>query len=115
MTDSHRIEIFNIERSLLDSGFDWKLEYDMLMEEIKEFKLANSCNDKDEMIDALCDIIVVATGSMLKLGYNPTLAMDETLKEIEDRTGSINIETGKWMKKTRGNEYKAKYWRCENG
>ncbi len=114
LTINQRIEIFNIERGLLDNGFNYDLELSMLMEEIKEFKVANAYGDKNEMVDALCDIIVVATGGLLKLDYDPTRAMNETLKEIEDRTGTINPVTGKWQKKLRGNEYKANYGRCKN-
>jgi hypothetical protein len=31
-------------------------------------------------------------------GYDPAVAMDETLKEINSRTGKFNPETGKWEK-----------------
>ncbi len=114
LTLNQRIEKFNAERGLLNKGFEWSLEYNMIHEEMKEFKIANARGDINEQIDALCDIIVVATGSILKLGYDPYRAMDETLNEIEDRTGAINPVTGKWQKKLRGNEYKADYTKARN-
>jgi hypothetical protein len=35
------------------------------------------------------DIIVFATGAIRKIGYDPDIAMDEVLKEIESRVGSV--------------------------
>jgi predicted HAD superfamily Cof-like phosphohydrolase len=112
----NRIEQFNIERGLLDGDnpFNGKLEHNMLKEELDEFEEALLNYDVTEAVDALCDIIVVATGSLLKLGFSPRLVLDETLKEIEDRTGAINTTTGKWQKVLRGDEYKANYGVCYN-
>ena len=53
-----------------------------------------------EKIDALDDLIVIATGEILKSGYDPEKTMDETLKEISSRTGDINTATDKWEKFT---------------
>ena len=111
---NQRIEKFNTERGLLSNGFDGNLEYNMLRGELTEFKEARNDADVHEMVDALADIIVVATGSLLKLGFSPDLVMNETLKEIESRTGAINPATGKWQKKITGNEYKADYGVCRN-
>lgn len=116
MTLNKRIERFNIERGLLDGDnpFNFQTEYDMLAEELLEFKEAYESGDMGGMVDALNDIKVVATGTMCKLGFDPDRAMDETLKEIEDRTGIINPVTGKWCKKLRGDEYKADYGKALN-
>ena len=43
----------------------------------------------EQIVDAFCDIIVFATGSIRKVGYNPEIAMEEVLKEINSRTGKI--------------------------
>lgn len=87
---------FNKERNL--KGFVLETELKMLLEEVTEFVEAAQIDDINEMIDALCDVIVVATGSIHKLNYDPTLALNETAKEILSRQGAINIETGKWQK-----------------
>lgn len=84
---------FNIDRGL--TAFDHNAEFNMLSEELNEYKLAP---DEYETLDALCDIIVVATGAIHKLGYSPQLAINETVKEITSRKGSFNETTGKWMK-----------------
>ena len=87
---------FNVDRQL--DTFKASSEYIMLEEELQEFYAAASKEDSNEMLDALCDIIVVATGAIHKMGYNPELALVETVKEITSRQGSFNEETGKWQK-----------------
>lgn len=87
---------FNIERNLVH--YNGQAEYNMLLEELQEFLYANANNDEHEMVDALCDIIVVATGGLYKLGYDPKQALLETVKEITSRRGSFNSDVGKWCK-----------------
>ena len=38
------------------------------------------------MVDALADIIVIAAGELVKLGFNPELCLKQTVKEISSRT-----------------------------
>ena len=128
MTIFERIVKWNEERGLIAKGHDHKSAAIMLAEELDEF-----CGLKDgshlteevgvsihygfdisdgEKADALCDLIVIATGELAKMGYDPDKAMSETLKEIESRKGEVNTETGKWEKKITGQEYKADYSKC---
>ena len=107
LTINDRIRNFNEQRALL-GRYQPALEWVMLDEELQEYKDAAN---KAEEIDALCDILVLATGALWKLGIDPDKAMDETLKEIEDRTGAIGTN-GKWKKEIRGDEYKADYTQC---
>jgi 5'-deoxynucleotidase YfbR-like HD superfamily hydrolase len=96
-----------------------------LLEEVNEFIDAED-NDY-ETIDALCDIIVIATGEIRKKGYCPEKALDETITEITsrkqdpeqkaqwDKFGRVDGE--KWVKdKTQTNCYKADYSkaRCDD-
>ena len=80
------------------------------------YKQVSDGVSEEECLDALCDIIVVATGAIYKLGYDADKAMDETLKEINSRTGMINQSTGKWEKYTHkeamDKHYKARYNKC---
>lgn len=87
---------FNIDRKL--ETFSPTAEYEMLLEELQEFFEAYANEDQHEMLDALCDIIVVAAGAIYKMGYHPELALKETVKEITSRKGSFNEEIGKWQK-----------------
>lgn len=87
---------FNIDRRL--KVFRAESEYDMLAEELQEFKAACEADDEYEMIDALCDLIVVATGAIYKLGYDPNDALIETVLEVTSRQGEYNPDTGKWEK-----------------
>ena len=102
-----RICEWNNERQL--KVFNKDTELMMLIEEINELRGAAT---DEEAIDALCDIIVVAVGSIHKLGYDPEVAMDETIKEITSRTGEVKSD-GKWYKYTDDNArakwYKARY------
>lgn len=87
---------FNVQRGL--KLFNAKAELLMLEEELQEFKDAFQKNDEHEMVDALCDIIVLATGAIHKLGYDPTKALLETTNEIHSRKGAFNESVGKWQK-----------------
>jgi hypothetical protein len=111
MTPTQGIIKFNKERNLVN--YDGAAEYNMLFEELdNEFLEAIRANNEYEQVDALCDIIVVATGALWKLGYEPDLALKQTIKEIHSREGSFSESTGKWMKDTNQDPstlYKANY------
>jgi len=51
---------------------------------------------KEQIVDALCDIKVFATGAIRKAGYDPDIAMDEVIREIESRIGKV--VDGKFIK-----------------
>ena len=89
----NEIERFNRERNLL-KPFDKKLELEMAEEELQEVRDAQT---PEEMAKEFFDQIVVATGSILKLGFIPQKIGEETMKQIQSRTGAIN-EAGKWCK-----------------
>lgn len=102
---------FNQDRGL--SKFQGTAEYLMLSEELQEFYSAYAEGEEYEMVDALCDIIVVATGAIHKLGYDPEEALVETVLEITSRNGSFNEITGKWEKDQNQDPktlYKANYF-----
>lgn len=85
------------ERKLFNNEFNLNKQTSFLTEEITELLRANS---DSERVDAFCDIIVFATNAIKHLGYNPDIAMEETLKEISSRTGEFNSVSGKWEKYT---------------
>ncbi len=64
----------------------------------------------ENIIDAACDIIVYATGLIAKMGYNPSIAMEETIKEISSRTG--RIIDGKFVK-CKTEECKKKWYKAD--
>ena len=134
-----RIQIWNEERGLLKT-FDVNTEVRLFQEELTEFRDAK---DKYDGVDALCDMIVVFVGTLIKaqihnvdlakvypdfenvkayvdtnfiaisqLGFEPKCAMNETLLEIESRTGHIN-ELGKFEKDKDAKTYKATYDLCQ--
>ena len=127
----NRIVKWNKERQLDKQSFDIKTETTNILEELieaqskfinsdKARKLANQVygfiqipEEKNEknIVDAFADIIVYAIGSILKLGYNPIDVMDEVLKEIESRTGTI-ID-GKFIKDKNAITYKANFNKCK--
>ena len=87
---------WNEERRL--TAFSAPAEYAMLLEELQEFYVGYSNSDNAEMVDALCDIMVLATGALYKLGYDPQAALLETTKEINSRVGAFDEDSGKWKK-----------------
>jgi len=129
MTIFERIVKWNEERGLIAKGHDHYSATLMLAEELDEFLgymdatalTIEATKHYDENLeptdnqkaDALCDLIVIATGELSKMGFDPDKAMAETLKEIESRKGKVNPETGKWQKVITGNEYKADYTECK--
>jgi hypothetical protein len=87
---------FNTDRNLVK--FSASAEYSMLFEELQEFLMGSARDNEKEMLDGLCDLIVVSVGAINKLGYDPHIALDETIKEITSRKGSFNKASGKWDK-----------------
>ena len=108
--------IVNWNRSRNLTIYDATTEDNMIAEELEELSLARTNNNVDQIVDAYCDLIVLATGAIHKLGYNPTDAMSETLLEINSRKGTINKLTGKWEKDPNQDPstlYKADYSRAK--
>lgn len=95
MTIFDQINRWADERRLLNIEWDKSAQASFLAEELSEFLRAKTDNDE---IDALCDLIVFATNAIRLKGYEPNIAMVETLKEIKSRTGAFNNQTGKWEK-----------------
>lgn len=61
-------------RNITDPGVEAQREF--LIEEYEEFLEAFDNLDRVEVVDALCDIIVVAAGMIHRLGYDPNQALD---------------------------------------
>lgn len=70
---------------------------------------------KDDQVDAYVDIVVFAIGAILKLGYEPELALQEGAKEINSRRGEM--VNGKFEKdlsdEAKALWYKADYSKCK--
>jgi predicted HAD superfamily Cof-like phosphohydrolase len=82
---------------------------------MQELSEARAADDIHGIIDAYADMIVVITGSIHKLGYDPNEVLAETLLEISSRKGAINSTTGKWQKDVNQDPttlYKAVYSDC---
>lgn len=136
-----KIKDWNMGRGLLEKGFNKPTAVRLLEEELFEFQhlkpnflsrallwlsklvmtstlygVSNSEKEHEE-VDALDDIIVVATGELYKKGYDADKTMDETIKEISSRRGKINPHTGKFEKflddQSTNMWYKAKYDKCK--
>jgi len=80
MNFTQKIVKLNEERYGLD--FVSYKEYVKIKEELDEFNFANS---EEEMIDALADIIVIAIGSIRKLGYDPECVMNQCVDYVYQR------------------------------
>lgn len=127
MKHIERIVEWNKQRLLDKQEFSLKTECVNIIEELIEanyrslksekarqfanqiygFIESNEKVSKEHIADAFADIIVYSVGAILKLGYDPNIVMDEVLKEIESRTGSI-ID-GKFVKDKNAQTYTADF------
>ena len=89
-----RIVEWNKERNI-PKKFNLNTEAAHISEEFTELLRSNT---EEEKVDACADIIVYATGSIWKLGYDPDKIMDEVLRHIESRKGSWDNKINKWVK-----------------
>ena len=123
-----KIVDWNKERKLNEQTFKLKEEISFIIEELlestgeyksidarsKALELVKTFKDNDndeEIIDAFGDIIVFATGTILKLGYDPDKVMEEIFKEIDSRKGKIIH--GKFVKDPLIIPYKADFQKCK--
>jgi len=132
-----RIKDWQTERMLDKQPYEWQNEATNIIEELVEAKgykvvdreklkkmvggMINNLEfsgviekrdsfDDVDIADAFCDVIVFAVGALMKAGFEPTCALDETLKEIESRKGKI--KNGKFQKDT-SLEAKAKWVKAD--
>ena len=85
---------WNIDRNL--TTFNPSTSMTLLHREYEE--LLRHLLEGQPTVDDFCDLMVVCAGAIYQQGYNPELALAETVKEISSRQGSIDPSTGKWEK-----------------
>ena len=112
LLEAHGFDVEKKDRPRLKEnwlGFVNIMEVDGVTTPIKR---TISPNDR---VDAYCDAIVFAVGALLKLGYEPELALLEAGKEINSREGSM--VDGKFEKdlsdEAQAKWYKANYAECK--
>jgi hypothetical protein len=105
----------------INKCFQDEKQFKFLVNKYKKYILdeASSMNAKatiEEKIDALCDDTVFNTGFVMRYGYDPTMALTETVLEIESRTGVYDEEQSKWIKdkseEAKSRWYEARYEKC---
>ena len=79
------LEIMRLNQERYGTTFDFPKALEKLNEELEEFEEGFVKADTHEMLDALADLIVIAAGEMVKLGFNPELCLKQTVKEITCR------------------------------
>lgn len=133
MTENQRIVNWNEERNLVKTpnDIDMMKEISFIIEECIEMisplrsedarTLAEDISehimtysdgkfDRERIVDGAADIKVFATGLIRKLNYDPDVAMEEVLQEIESRTGEI--VDGKFVK-DKTPEAQAKWYKAD--
>ena len=78
-------EIVKLNQTRYGTDFNGDTAVAKLREELQELVDGIITNNTDEIVDALSDIIVIATGELTKLKYNPELVLKQTVKEISSR------------------------------
>ena len=119
-------DIMKLNQDRYGTTFDFPKAMEKLNEELEEFDEAFAKADTHEMIDALADLIVIAAGEMVKLGFNPELCLKQTVKEISSREQSpeqlLSWQAGekqlgdKWLKNPKQDPstlYSADYSTCK--
>lgn len=119
MTENERIVKWNQDRNMIKGidNVDMEKEISFIIEECIEMvtplkseqardfaeeiaKLIMSKSDgefdRERIVDGAADVKVFATGLIRKINYDPDVVMDEVIKEIESRVGSI--QDGKFVK-----------------
>ena len=79
------LEIVKLNQTRYGTDFNGDTAVAKLKEELQELIDGIIINNTDEIVDALSDIIVIATGELTKLKYNPELVLKQTVKEISSR------------------------------
>ena len=77
---------------------DAELRYELLREEVEEFKHAVHNDNLTEAIDALCDIVYVAFGAAVAFGVDLAPFFNEVHRSNMDKVGGHKREDGKWIK-----------------
>tara|TARA_B100000508_G_scaffold113035_1_gene91543 strand:+ start:3467 stop:3865 length:399 start_codon:yes stop_codon:yes gene_type:complete len=125
-----KIVTWNEERGLDKIPFDHVKEASFILEELLESTghfdsvtarekalqyaaeiVGETDSTPEQVVDAWADIIVFATGAMVKLGYDPSKVMDEVYKEINSRTGKM--VDGKFVKDPEAKLYEANIKSCK--
>lgn len=83
-----KIRAWAIERNLYEKG-DVKTQYIKLQEESGELAQAILKKNKEEIIDAIGDTVVVLTNLSYMYGINIEDCIDTAYKEISNRKGKI--------------------------
>ena len=87
------------------SQFD--LYVDLINEEVGELKEAIDANDEVDKLDALLDILVVATGALHSLGVDAPGAWKEVMRS---NFAKVDSRTGKVIRREDGKILKPPYW-----
>lgn len=103
MMEAHGFDIPKENREELKEGWKDFLGKVKFKKKVKEFTI-------NMVVDAYCDMIVFAIGAIMKLGYNPTIALTEAAKEINSREGTV--VNGKFEKDL-SDEAKAKWYKAD--
>jgi len=82
------IRIWAKKKGILDKG-DVKTQYIKLQEECGELAKALLENDKEEIIDAIGDCVVVLTNLSKLAGYNIEHCINSAYNVISDRNGKM--------------------------
>ena len=120
------VDIMKLNQERYGTTFDFEKALAKLEEELQEFREAFEAGDLHGMVDAMADLIVIAAGETVKLGYNPELCLKQTVKEISSReqdpkqaaawVNGQRLPGEKWLKNSQQDPstlYAAEYSTCK--
>ena len=84
-----------------------ELYFNLIKEEVEEYRVAHRTKDEVEMLDACMDMIWVILGFCIMKGYDVEGAWNEVARS---NLAKINPETGKVIKREDGKVLKPEGW-----
>ena len=109
MVYNHYDEVTNIIEEVLKTFGQGRTTAEQFTVMVNDLE-TNSETTLEVKVNAYCEMIANSISSLMKLGFKPTLALNEYIKEINDRTGEFDPELGEFVKQPkRKDAYTADY------
>ena len=101
-----------IEGEVAEIDFTIERHFSRLLNDIRLLYISHIIDKQDINKPCLIGIVGNVLAMIRKLGFDPMIAMHETLKEIGSRAGTYDKTIGKWVKDT-SKEAKAKWYKAD--
>ena len=101
-----------VEGEVAEIDFTIERHFSRLLNDIRLLYISHIIDKQDINKPCLIGIVGNVLAMIRKLGFDPMIAMHETLKEIGSRAGTYDKTIGKWVKDT-SKEAKTKWYKAD--